>query len=136
VGEPVVVGAVFARDFQQKYSPKSLRWVTDDYLGRSGESTATGYKFIAAKVGRGQLTANVAKTAHTASVSYDIVPKGQRVLRLSPQSASVPVGGQVTLRLLNADKAQGRLKWAPRPGHHGGTRSQEGRERIRGVCHV
>ncbi len=113
VGEKILIHAAFARDFGDKYSSTNLRWNTDGALGKNQRATSDGIELVAAKAGKGSVTAQIAKTQHSAAVDYVVVQKGERRFRLSPSSVTVPVGDQVRIKVINPDKVVRKLDWSP-----------------------
>lgn len=119
VGETIIATVTLSESVKadRDVSEKDVSWDASSSLSRESQKKLTGetITLTANKIGCGFIHAALAQgTPLETSISYQVVGKGERKLRLNPQVVRIEEGKPVTIMAVNGDKLSGKPKWSIR----------------------
>lgn len=121
IGETITATVTLSESIKSSrgVSEENVSWDASGSLTRESRKKLVGetIQLTASKIGWGYISAALAQgTALETSISYLVLEKGERKLRLNPQIVRAEEGKAITIMAVNGDKISGKPKWSV----HGG----------------
>lgn len=110
-GETIRCEAKLRGDVQQKHGASTLKWHSDKSLATDATASDTNLALtlVAEELGTGRVMVEIPGTPHSATRSYEIVPR--RVFRQRHERITTKVGQTITLFVTNTDRIKGSPAW-------------------------